>query len=230
MLKLQGIFLDFYGTLVGGDRLAVESICRAVIEDHGLGIDVEELACQWGAKYFAAIEKLNGHAFRTLAEIERNTLIETIFPLTGRDDVGSYIMRLHEYLVRPTLYEEVPVVLQQLAVPVCIVSNADEKELRQACANLGLEFAYVVTSEEARSYKPGPRIFRQALELTGWSAEKVLHVGDSVHSDVEGAQGMGIRAAWVNRAERISDIGTAEPDYTWKDLRPLVEFSNLASI
>jgi 2-haloacid dehalogenase/putative hydrolase of the HAD superfamily len=190
----------------------------------------KELACQWGAKYFAAIEELNGHAFRTLADIERDTLIETIFPLTGRREVGSYIMRLHEYLIRPTLYKEVPDVLQRLSVPVCIVSNADERELHEACANLGLEFVYTVSSERARSYKPSPRIFEQALEITGWSAERVLHVGDSVHSDVEGAQGMGIKAAWVHRADRISDIGTAEADYTWQDLRPLAEISDLGSI
>ena len=80
----------------------------------------------------------------------------------------------------------------------------------------------MVSSESARSYKPEPRIFEAALALTGWSADRVVHVGDSLHSDIGGAHAAGLKAAWVNRTCRISDIGTGQPDFTWNDLRPLV--------
>jgi len=125
MSNLQGIFLDFYGTLVGGDREAVETVCQAIIDDYELETSAAEIAINWGLKYFQAIEKLNGHSFRTLLQIEHDTLIDTIFPLTGRVDVGSYIWVLNKYLARPVLFEEVPEVLARLsaALPAATITD-----------------------------------------------------------------------------------------------------------
>lgn len=222
MQNLEGIFLDFYGTLASGDRAAVVGICQQVVVDHGLPLTAEELALAWGQRYFAAIESGNGDNFRALTQIEHDTLVDTVREVGGRIDVTRYIQTLNSYLAQPTLFDEVEEVLAALKLPVCIVSNADEHELSKALDHHGLRFDFVVTSERARSYKPESQIFFTALELTGWSPERVLHIGDSLHSDVGGARRMGIRAAWVNRSERISDIGTDQPDMTWSDLRPLL--------
>jgi HAD superfamily hydrolase (TIGR01549 family) len=225
MLNLQGFFLDFYGTVVGGDRAAVVSVCQRVLDDHGLvGVDAEAVAHAWGMRYFKAIESLIGRDFRLLSEIEFDTLVETVQPLAGPIDVTPYIDQFNAYLTQPILFEEVRDVLARVRLPVCVVSNADERELRNALNHLELCPDYVITSESARSYKPETRIFEKALEVTGWTAERVLHIGDSLHSDVGGARRAGLHAAWVSRADRISDIGTEQPDFTWTDLRPMLEF------
>jgi 2-haloalkanoic acid dehalogenase type II len=221
-LRLDGVFLDFYGTLAAGDLEAVEGVCRCVLEEHGLDGCCSELARQWGVRYFVAIEEDCTDCFRTLREIEHDTLIETCAGMVKDFDARPYIERLNAYLAKPSLFPEVKEVLAAMRLPVCIVSNADETEIRAAFEAHGLKFDYVVTSESARSYKPHPGIFRHALKLSGWAPQRVLHVGDSLHSDVGGASALGIRTAWVNRAQRISDIGTATPDYTWSDLRPLM--------
>lgn len=222
MNRWQGVFLDFYGTLAGGDRQAVVDVCQAVIDAHGLELTAGDLAVQWGHRYFAAIEDAVS-PFRTLTAIESDTLVETVRSVNGLEiEPMRFIDRLNAYLVRPRLFDEVLEVLAALPVPACIVSNADERELQAAIGHHGLEFVQVVSSETARCYKPHDGIFRRALELTGWSPERVLHVGDSLHSDVGGARRLGIKTAWVNRAERITDIGTDVPDHTWTDLRPLV--------
>ena len=62
---------------------------------------------------------------------------------------------------------------------------------------------------------------RQQILLGLLAIIGIIHVGDSLHSDVAGAHKVGIRAAWVSRADRIGDIGTEKPDFTWPDLRPL---------
>lgn len=222
MEPLEGIFLDFYGTVVGEDRRAVESVCQAVIDDHGLDMTARDLALDWGKVYFAAIDAVNGSGFRLLADIERDTLVETVQPLLGPIDPGPYIDQLNRYLVSPPLFDDVREVLAACPLPVCIVSNADERELRAAVEHNQLTFDVIVTSELAKSYKPGPRILHHALELTGWASDRVIHVGDSLHSDVGGAHRAGLRAAWVNRADRISDIGTEKPDWVWHDLKPII--------
>jgi 2-haloacid dehalogenase/putative hydrolase of the HAD superfamily len=222
MKRFEGIFLDFYGTVAGGDRQAVHDVCRAVIDDYGLAADAGDLASRWGDQYFAVIEAMDGRQFRLLRAIEGETLIETVRPLGVEIDALPYVEQLNAYLACPTLYDEAHEVLAALRLPVCIVSNADEREIRLAIAHHGLDFGYLVTSESARSYKPEPGIFRAALELTGWPADRVLHVGDSLHSDVGGAHNAGLKAAWVRRSVRIKDIGTDQPEYTWDDLRPLL--------
>ncbi len=222
MGAFEGIFLDFYGTLAAGDRQAVQEVCQAVIDDYALKADAEDLASRWGDYYFAAIESMDGRGFRLLREIEHDTLIETVRRLGAEIDATPYIEQLNDYLAQPTLFEEVHEVLERLHLPVCIVSNADEREIRMAIAHHGLPVDHVVTSEFAQSYKPEPGIFKAALEVTGWRADRVLHVGDSLHSDVGGAHNAGLKAAWVSRSERIKDIGTDQPDFTWPDLRPLL--------
>lgn len=222
MSELQGLFLDFYGTVVGGDRLAVETACQAVIDDHGLPMTAEELAVDWGRAYFRAIESPNGDGFRTLVEIERETLIETVEPMVGRIDVEPYVDVLQGYLAAPPLCPEVREVLARRRLPICIVSNADDREIRKAFLLHNLGFDYVVTSESARSYKPAPDIFKSALRLTGWCPDRVIHIGDSLHSDVGGAHAAGLKAAWVCREDRISDVGKEQPDLTWTDLYPIL--------
>jgi len=226
MGQWQGIFLDFYGTVAGGDVHAVQSICQQVIDDHGIGLSAAELAVQWGHRYFSAIESVNGTKFRLLREIERDTLIETVAPWATNIDVTMYIDRLNSYLGQPVLFDEVREVLADVHLPVCIVSNADEAELQKALAHHQLKFDWVVSSELAGSYKPDRRIFDFALERTGFSPERVMHVGDSLHSDVEGAHRAGLQAAWVQRSQRLSDIGTDEPDFTWPDLRPILSLQD----
>lgn len=227
MNGLDGLFMDFYGTLVGGDREAVESVCRRIVAQYSLSITPEQLGIDWGKGYFALSEICNDGHFRTLYQIECDSLVETMRPLVGRDiDPAPFVAGLTDWLRSPPEFEETHEVLGELRlrdIPVCLVSNADHQDLLAALDARGLRVDHVVTSESARSYKPDATIFRQALRETGWSAEKVMHVGDSLHSDVGGAKGAGLRAIWVCRSVRISDIGTAEPDHRVEDLRGLLE-------
>ena len=41
-----------------------------------------------------------------------------------------------------------------------------------------------------------------ALQKTGLKPNEVIHIGDSIGSDVKGAKSMGIRALWLNRSDK----------------------------
>lgn len=227
MAKLDGLFLDFYGTLVGGDREAVESVCRRIVERYSLPITPEQLGIDWGKGYFALSEICNDGHFRTLYQIECDSLVDTMRPLVDHDiDPAPFVAGLTDWLRSPPAFDETHEVLAELrrrGIPVCLVSNADHGDLLAALDSRGLQVDHVVTSESARSYKPDVTIFRYALAETGWSAERVMHVGDSLHSDVGGARATGLRAVWVCRSVRISDIGTAQPHHRIEDLRGLLD-------
>jgi FMN phosphatase YigB (HAD superfamily) len=96
--------------------------------------------------------------------------------------------------------------LARLGLPLGVVSNADGR-LRAALANLGLlhvpgsdgpeagvPVGVVLDSTRAGVAKPDPAIFLLALETLGVPAGPgVLHVGDSLRSDVDGALAAGLQ-------------------------------------
>lgn len=54
-------------------------------------------------------------------------------------------------------------------------------------------------SQDYGIMKPDPRIFRIALEKSGFAPDECIMVGDSLESDVVGALGVGITPVWFNR-------------------------------
>jgi 2-haloacid dehalogenase len=225
-MELDGVFIDLYGTLTTGDRQAVENTCAAIIRQTGLSMSAGELAIVWGERFLRSLDSCGGDDFETLYELERRTLVETLAGLGAEADPIPYVEMLLEYWRNPPLQPEAREFLAAFRHPICVVSNADRADAEIALSRHGIKVAMLVTSEDARSYKPHPRIFQAALELTGWRRDRVIHVGDSLHSDVGGAVAAGIRSAWLNRSHRIHDIGTEEPDYEFADLTEFAAFVN----
>ncbi|HVP11179.1 MAG TPA: HAD family hydrolase [Phycisphaerae bacterium] len=225
-MELDGVFMDLYGTLTTGDRQAVESTCEAVIRAAGVPLSARELSIVWGERFLQSLDSCVGDGFETLADLERRTLVETMTELGAEIDPYPFVQMLVDYWRNPPLQREAREFLAAFRPPICVVSNADRADAEIALAVHGIKVAMLVTSEDTRSYKPDPGIFEAALKRTGWRRERVIHVGDSVHSDVGGACAAGIRTAWLNRSHRIHDIGTQEPDYEFADLLEFAAFVN----
>ena len=221
LLELDGVFLDLYGTLTTGDRQAVETTCARIVRETGVPLTAQQLSIVWGERFLSALESCNGHVFLNLFELEAKTLIETLAEYDKQVDPLPYVRMLVDYWQNPPLQPEVKEFFAAFRLPVCIVSNADQSDAEHALARNSICVQGLVTSEEVRSYKPHPDIFESALARMGWQRDRVIHVGDSLHSDVGGAAAAGIRSGWLNRAHRIHDIGTHEPDYEFEDLHGL---------
>ena len=91
--------------------------------------------------------------------------------------------------------------LARTGVTLAIVSNSDgtlEERLRaegicQVGPGAGVPMAIVIDSDAVGMAKPDPAIFRLALDATGVSPDRALHVGDTVGADVNGALAAGVR-------------------------------------
>jgi 2-haloalkanoic acid dehalogenase type II len=83
-------------------------------------------------------------------------------------------------------------------------------------------FSSVVFSQTHRVEKPDPAIFRITLRELGCSEAELLHVGDSLDKDVNGAHNAGIRCAWLNRIQIENDTATM-PDYEINSLTELLD-------
>lgn len=76
--------------------------------------------------------------------------------------------------------------------------NHDGNELT---ASLGLTnyLDFTVTSGEVNSEKPAPTIFKAALRKSNSTPTELVHVGDQIVSDVEGALALGIKPILLDR-------------------------------
>jgi len=83
-------------------------------------------------------------------------------------------------------------------------------------------FKSVVFSQTHRVEKPDPAIFRISLSELGCSEAELLHVGDSLENDVNGAHNTGISCAWLNR-NQVENNTTTRPDYEINSLTELLE-------
>ena len=78
----------------------------------------------------------------------------------------------------------------------------------------GLEgyFTFVVFSQDVQIEKPDPRIFEITARRAGYELAQLLHVGDSLETDIAGARSAGVPSVWLNR-DGLSNNTDSQPDY-----------------
>ena len=197
----KAIFLDFYGTVVFEDGENIEKISK-IIQDTGEVKDISEVGSYWWNEFYALFVNAYGEAFRTQREIELQSLAKTIEHFKSSADAVQLSNEMFEYWQKPPIFDEAKQFFEQCPVPIYIVSNIDTVDIREAIKFHGLTPAAVFTSEEAKSYKPRKELFEYALNATGLKPEQVVHIGDSLSSDVKGASALGIDTIWLNRRNR----------------------------
>lgn len=91
------------------------------------------------------------------------------------------------------------------AVPLGLVTNgiSEVQRSRLALSGVGEYFDSVTISDEVGIQKPDPEIFRVALASLRTAAgppagDRVIMIGDGLHSDIRGAIAAGIDSCWFN--------------------------------
>lgn len=89
---------------------------------------------------------------------------------------------------------------------------------------IGKYFEDIVISEEVQVSKPDPRIFELALNnIMHTDKSKVLIVGDSLTSDIQGGINFGIDTCWFNPSKVENNTGI-KPTY---EISSLMELKNI---
>jgi 2-haloacid dehalogenase len=82
--------------------------------------------------------------------------------------------------------------------PLIGLSNASRTALLGLNAHAGLRWHQALSAEDARTYKPDPAVYQLAVTVSGRPPERLLMV--AAHAwDLRGAQGLGLRTAYVAR-------------------------------
>ena len=198
---IKAIFIDFYGTVVHEDGEVIKRVSQEIYNS-GKVNDISEIGSYWWNEFQTAFTNAYGDNFETQRKLEYLSLKKTIqhFNSSANAEILSNLMFAH--WIKPPIFEESKHFFELCPVPIYVVSNIDRDDILQALNYHDLNPTGVFTSEDAKSYKPRRELFEFALKSVRIPADEVLHIGDSLSSDIKGASSIGINAIWINRNNR----------------------------
>lgn len=208
---VNAIFIDFYGTVVHEDGAIIKKITQEIF-DTGEAYSKEEIGTYWWKDFQNSFMSSYGDNFLTQRELEYHSICKTIKHFKSSADPKELSDLMFEHWITPPIFEDAKEFLKKCPVPIYIVSNIDRNDILKAIEFHRLKPNGVFTSEDAKSYKPRKELFEFALKKVGLSAKQVVHIGDSLSSDVKGASSVGINALWIKRSVKDipDDIGYIE--------------------
>ncbi|MBX3068956.1 MAG: HAD family hydrolase [Thermomicrobiales bacterium] len=224
----RGILLDFYGTMVHEDDEVIQGICLQIQETSPQRPTLEDIAAAWWTCFSGMCSRAYLDRFHSQRELALQSLQETLELFASPLNPDLLINLQFDRWVTSPLFEDTQPFLEKISIPVCIVSNIDRMDIQAAMEYHGLQTEYLVTSDDARAYKPRTEMFELALKTMGLSRSEVLHVGDSRTSDIQGAKNAGMAVAWINRAAKPGSH-VAEPDYEITSLAEVLDIVAVAN-
>ncbi len=198
---IQAVTFDVGGTLIEPSP-SVGHVYAQVAAGHGLiGLSVENLNERFRAAW-GALKDFN----YSRAEWAR-LVDETFRGLTTLPPSRTFFDDLYDRFAQPgawRVFDDVLPTLDLLAsrgLKLGVISNWDER-VRPLLQQLRLAdfFDVIVVSCEVGFPKPSPVIFQHATEKLALAPETILHVGDSVDTDLHGARAAGFQAVELRRA------------------------------
>lgn len=136
-----------------------------------------------------------------------HTLVHATFvQIALPEDFEAFFDELYWLFAQPTVWrifpEAMPVLhsLRQQAYIVGVISNWDIRLLDILHGlNLMPYLHHVTVSAIIGWEKPHDAIFQHATEAVSVPRSRALHIGDSLHADVEGAAQAGLQPLWLQR-------------------------------
>lgn len=231
-MAIQAVVFDAFDTLFLNTRNLWRDCFVRICGDQGLSIDPNVLYDAWAVsetdfrnRRVDVLTMSPGRPFQTYYEVWHDAFVGAFGTLGVDGDAdGAVAYFLQDLGTRPAFPETLSV-LEKLReiVPIAILSNADDAFLLPVLDRNGVldAFVTVLSSEEARMYKPATRIFELMLERLGAPAPETLMVGDTLLDDIYGAHVAGMPGAWINRYGAPMN-GRVAPTYELRSLEELL--------
>jgi 2-haloacid dehalogenase len=215
---------DCYGTLIDWET-GIFSALRPILAAHGVSVADAELL----ALYSELEPEAQLGGFRPYREVLKS-VVHGFGQRLGFKPTESQASSLADSLSDWQPFPDTVAALRRLKTryKLAIISNVDDDLFASTARHLEVPFDYVITAQQARAYKPSPKIFRLAQQRTGVDPGQWLHAAQSVYHDVIPANSMGIASVWVNRPSPRFGSGAAKaasgkPDLVVPDLKTLAD-------
>jgi 2-haloacid dehalogenase len=190
--RLTTLTFDCYGTLIDWETGTI-AVLRPLLHRHGIALSDEEI--------ITTLQQIEGALCEPPYKPYRAVLAGVVeqfgrrfgFPVEAADrevlatTVGSW---------RP--FPDTVDALRALRgrYMLAVISNIDDDLFASTVEQLGVEFDFVVTSEQARCYKPHLAIFEEALRRLNVDPRYIAHVAEGV-TEIPRARRLGCTTIWV---------------------------------
>jgi 2-haloacid dehalogenase len=220
----EALTFDCYGTLIdweAGIAAGLEAVTRA----HGADVPDEKLLTTY-ARHEAALEAGPYLRYRqVLAEACRGVCADLTIAPTDQE-LETFGGSVGEWPAFPD--SAAALADLQRRFKLAVITNCDDDLFAASNRRLGVTFDWVITAQQAGSYKPSHRNFELAFERIGLPRDRILHVAQSLFHDHVPAKELGLRSVWINRRAGRDGSGAtppadATPDATFPDMASFAE-------
>jgi 2-haloacid dehalogenase len=227
--RFEALTFDCYGTLIDWEA-GILAALRRVLGAHGVDRPDDELL-----EAFAAIEApAEAGPYRTYREILATCVTGVAAGLGVEPDpaeVTAFADSVGDWPAFPDSSAALTRLRERFRLGV--ITNCDDDLFARSATRLGTEFDWVVTAQQAGSYKPSERNFELAFERLGLPRERILHVAQSLFHDHATAKRLGLTTVWIDRRHGRPGSGAtppanATPDATYPDMASFAEAATAA--
>jgi 2-haloacid dehalogenase len=223
--RFRVLTFDCYGTLIDWES-GILAALGPLLAAHGKSLADEKLLELYG-ELEAEAEAGEYQSYRKVLE----GVARGVGQRLGFEASGQEARSLPESLKNWPPFPDTVAALKKLKTryKLAIVSNTDDDLFAHTASLLEVPFDWVITAQQAGSYKPSHNNFRLALERIALPPEQVLHCGQSIYHDVVPARELGLATVWVNRRGTKGGGATraaqGQPDLEVPDLKTLAEMA-----
>ncbi len=195
---IRAVFIDYTGTLMQEESRYAMQLATMMLENSSMESIQEVLRIWWGL-----IKKYEAQSYAERYITEDEILFRAIHELeTEYDfhcDKEEFQALTHRFWSKSPAFDDVRPFFEKCTLPIYLITNNGLEYVRVFLEDQGLQCAGIVCGDMVKAYKPHRELFEKALEISGCTPDEVLHIGDSITSDVNGALAVGIRACLLDR-------------------------------
>ncbi len=220
--RIKALVFDAYGTLF--DVHSVISACDQSFPGHGAA-----LSQAWRAKQleYTWLRSLMGR-YKDFWQVTESALAFACMSL-GLSCPPDTRAKLMETYLHLNPFPEVQEALRALSdYSLAILSNGSPRMLKAAVESADLKgiFSRIISVDEAKIYKPSPRVYRLAPQKLHVATGAISFISANFW-DIAGAKAFGFHTYWVNRSKAPAEELGLVPDATLSSLADLVDILNV---
>jgi len=202
------VTFDCYGTLIDWDA-GIRNFLKDLLARKGALVDLDSFHRRWEEVQFDLIQR-EYRPYKDVLRLSLEATMEEFGVPYAPEDGDAFAKSMPTWQPFP----DVPPALRELKrhARIAIISNTDNDILRESVKLMGADFDALITAEDAKVYKPSPRIFEFALQRLGEAPERILHVAFGFKYDLAPAKQVGMVTCWLNRTGEPKPEGV-EPDF-----------------
>lgn len=224
--NFDALTFDCYGTLIDWERGLLNAL-QPILAPQGIEAEEDDLLERF-ARHEAPLEAGEYLPYREILARSLRALCNDFGFVPSEEDVAEFSNSVGAWPAFPDSARALRRLAERFKLGV--ITNCDADLFARSNMRLGVTFDWIITAQQARSYKPSLSNFAVAFDTLQVPRERILHVAQSLYHDHAPAKQLGLTTVWINRRHGKPGHGAtpaaeAAPDLTVPDMDTFAELA-----